>query len=97
MIDGDLTSDLKGRVDVQVKNNQFCYIIMSNLSFRISFQLLLCRVAALKVSPYIDIMLFLHFMVLWVCKAQHLFGNGVALNPGLGGVRDVASANTSHE
>ena len=26
MINGDLTSDIKVRVDVQVKNNQFCYI-----------------------------------------------------------------------
>ena len=26
------------------------------------------------------------------CSIQHLFGNRVGLNPGLGGVRDVASA-----
>ena len=58
-----------------------------------SQQLSLCRVAALKVSPYIDIvLLFLHFLVLWTCRILHLFGNRVALNPGLGGVRDFASA-----
>ena len=33
----------------------------------------------------------LHFLVLWDCRIQHLFGNRVALNPGLSGVRDVAS------
>ena len=53
----------------------------------------LCHVAALKVSPYIDIvLLFLHFLVPWECR-----GNRVALNLGLGGVRDVASAITSRE
>ena len=36
-------------------------------------------------------------MVLWVCKVQDLFGNRVALNSGLGDMRDVASAITSHE
>ena len=41
--------------------------------------------------------LFLRFLVLWGCRIQHLFGNGVALNPGLGGVRDVAAAIISHE
>ena len=38
-------------------------------------------------------------MILWVCKVQHLFANRVtvALNPGLGYVRYVASTITSHE
>ena len=54
--------------------------------------------AALKVSPYIDIVLsFLHFIVLWDCMVQQLFGNRVGLSPGLGGVRDVGSAIISHE
>ena len=49
-------------------------------------------------TPYIDIvLLFLHFLFLWDCRIQRLFGNRVALNPGLGGVRDVASAIISHE
>ena len=60
-----------------------------------------CRCAvwrAYKVSPYIDIvLLFLHFLVLWDYRVQHLFEGRVALNPGLGGVRDVASAIISHE
>ena len=51
-----------------------------------------------KVSPYIDIVLiFLHFLVLWDCRVQHLFGSRVVLNPGIGGVRDVASTIISHE
>ena len=37
-------------------------------------------------------LLCLHCLVLWDCRVQLLFGNRVALNPGLGGVRDVASA-----
>ena len=35
--------------------------------------------------------------VLWDCRVQFLFGNRVALNPELGGVRDVAFAIISHE
>ena len=51
-----------------------------------------------KVFPYIDIVLLcLHFLVLWDCRIQLLFGNRVARNPGLGGVGDVASAIISHE
>ena len=38
-----------------------------------------------------------HFLVLWDCKVQHLFENRVALNSGLGGVRNVASVIISHE
>ena len=59
----------------------------------------LCRVTALKnVTPHIDIvLLFLHFLVFWDCRFQDLFSNRVALKPGLGGVRDVASAIISHE
>ena len=61
-------------------------------------QLSLCRVAALKVSPYIDIvLLFLHVLVLWDCRVQNLFESRVALNLGLGGVRNVASAIDPHE
>ena len=41
--------------------------------------------------------LSLHFLVLWSCRIQHLFGNRVVLNPGLGGMRDVAPAIISHE
>ena len=48
--------------------------------------------AAIKVSPYIDmILLFWYFPFLWDCRVQFLFGNRIAFNSGLGGVRDVAS------
>ena len=48
------------------------------------------RVAALKVSLYIDIVfLFLHLLVLWVCRVQHLFESRVALNSGLGGPKSL--------
>ena len=50
-----------------------------------------------KNSPYIDIVLCLHVLVLWDCRVQLLFGNIIVLNQGLGGVRDVASAIISHE
>ena len=51
-----------------------------------------------KVSLYIDIVfLFLHLLVLWECRAQHLFESRVALNSGLGGVKNVASAIISNE
>ena len=43
------------------------------------------------------VFLFLHFLVLWDCRVQQLFESKVALNPGLGGMRDVASAIISHE
>ena len=43
------------------------------------------------------VLLFLHFLVFWDCSVLFLFGNRVALNPGLGGVRDVTSAIISHE
>ena len=43
------------------------------------------------------VLLFLDFLVLWDCRVQNLFESRVALNPGLGGVRDVASAIISHE
>ena len=49
-----------------------------------------------NVSTYID-MLCSQFLVLWDCRIQRLFENQVALNPGIGGVRDVASAIISHE
>ena len=42
-------------------------------------------------------MLCLHFLVLWDCRVQLLFGNTVALSPRQGGVRDVASVIISHE
>ena len=38
-----------------------------------------------------------HFLVLWDCKVQHLFESRVALNSGLGGVKNVASVIISHE
>ena len=41
--------------------------------------------------------LCLHFLVLWDCSVQLLFGNIVALNPGLGDVRNVAPDIISHE
>ena len=51
-----------------------------------------------KISPYIDIVLLvLHFLVPWNCRVQHLYESRVALNSGLGGVRDVASEIISHE
>ena len=56
------------------------------------------RVAPLIVSPFIDIVLIiLHFLVLSDCRVQHIFGIRVALNQGLGIVKDVASAIISHE
>ena len=53
---------------------------------------------ALKVIPVnqYSIVIFT-FSGLWDCKIQHLFGNRVALDPGLGGVRDVAPAIISPE
>ena len=42
-------------------------------------------------------LLFLHFLVLWDCMVQHSFDSRGALNPGLGGLRDVASAIIFHE
>ena len=43
-------------------------------------------------------LLFLHFLVFWDCGVQHLFESRVALNPGIGGVRDVTqSAIVVHE
>ena len=51
-----------------------------------------------KVSLYIDTMLlFLHLLVLWDCRVQDLFESRVALNSGLGGMKNVASAIISHE
>ena len=46
---------------------------------------------------YIDKVLFLHLLVLWECRVQHLFESRVALNSGLGGVKNVAYAIISHE
>ena len=49
----------------------------------------------MQIFPYIDIpvvLLFLHFLVLWDCRVQHLFGNIVAVSPGLASMRDVTSA-----
>ena len=40
---------------------------------------------------------YMGFLVLWDCGIQHLYERRVALNPGLGGVTDVASAIISHE
>ena len=37
------------------------------------------------------------FLVLWDYRVQHLFETRVALNTGLGGMRDVASVTVSHE
>ena len=39
----------------------------------------------------------LDFLVRWDCRIHYLFDSRVALNPGLGGVRDVASAIFCHE
>ena len=49
----------------------------------------------LKKSRY-SIVMFT-FLVLWDCRVQHLSESRVALNPGLGDVRDVASAIISHD
>ena len=58
----------------------------------------LYRVAAVELSPYIDLVLpYLHFLVFWDCRSHNRFVSRVALNPGLGEVRDVASAIISHE
>ena len=51
-----------------------------------------------KRSPQTSmLLLLLHFMFLCDCSAQHFFESRVALNSGLGGVRDVASTIISHE
>ena len=73
-------------------------LYFQRISFQIIYriqQLSLCSVVALK--SVVIILLFLHFLVLWDCRVQHLFESRVALNPGLGGMRDVASAIISHE
>ena len=49
-----------------------------------------------NVSLYINIVLFLHLLVLWECRVQHLFECRVALNLGLSGVKNVASAIILH-
>ena len=36
-------------------------------------------------------------MFLWDCRIQHLLESRIAHSPGVGGVRDVASAIISHE
>ena len=52
----------------------------------------------LELTTAVDIvLLFSHFLVLWDCRIIQLFVNRVALNPGLGGVRDVAYAIISHK
>ena len=61
-----------------------------------------CRcscVAVLKSLPVHRYIVISHFLVLWDCKVQHLpvFESRVALNSGLGGVRNVASVIISHE
>ena len=52
-----------------------------------------------KISPCtsIIVLLYLYFLVVWDCRIQHLLESRVELNPGLGVVRDVASAIISHE
>ena len=40
---------------------------------------------------------FTFFLVLWDYKIHNLFESRLALYPGLGGMRDVASAIISHE
>ena len=66
--------------------------IMSN-----SQQLSLCHVAALKSLPvHRYSVVICTFMVLWDCKIQQLSGNRVALNTGLGGVKEVACTIISH-
>ena len=59
----------------------------------------LCCVAALKSHPAYRYSVF-YFSMFWsfgTVGFNILFGNRVALNPGLGAVRDVASAIISHE
>ena len=46
---------------------------------------------------WIECCYFLHFLVLWGRRVWYLFENWVALNPGLGGMRDVAFVIISHE
>ena len=50
------------------------------------------HVAALTTSPYIDIMLLFTFWSFGIVDSTLLFGNRILLNPGIGGVREVASA-----
>ena len=54
-----------------------------------------------KKSPrtlYIDlVLLYLHFLVLWDCGIHNFLESSVALNPGLGGVRDILPVIISHK
>ena len=97
----DVTSTIISHEDL--KNESAVYKLWVLYFQRISFQIVwrsqelsLCNVAALKsisVHRY-SVVIFLHFLLLWDCR---LFESRVALNPGLGRVRDVASAIISHE
>ena len=61
-------------------------------------QLSLCRVAALKSIPIhrYSVVIFTFSGPLGLLDSTRLFENRAALNPGLGGVRDFASAIISH-
>ena len=43
------------------------------------------------------VLLYLHFLGLWDCRSHNCFESRVVLDPGLCGVRDVASAIISHD
>ena len=53
-------------------------------------------VLKLRISLNYIVLLFLHFLVVWDCRAQHIFGSRVSLTAGVGCMKDVTSANISH-
>ena len=58
----------------------------------------MAAIKSLPVHRYKCTFVISHFLVLWGCKVQHLvFESRVALNSGLGGVRNVASVVITHE
>ena len=48
-----------------------------------------------RLPPHVDLVYF--FLIFWDCRIHNHFESRVALNLGLGGMRDVASAIISHE
>ena len=72
--------------------------ILFNRQFRDHNNCPCARVAALKSLPVHRYSVVIsYFLVLWDCTVQHLFESRVALNSGLGGVKNVASVIISHE
>ena len=73
-----------------------CYISKGSPYQKLSRDHNICRCAVRrpeKVSPYTDFVLsYLCVLVLWGFRIHDYLKSRVALNPGLGGVRDVSSS-----